>query len=272
MDHVMNDHCGRLEPAATAAGLDSAASGPPSRPTDEAASLAALWTELLRGFCRIERTEFTPQTCSVVVTRGHHAAGDERAPLPARDIEILERSLLEGVRKSVAADFGLCPSSVAEILRRCFAFMGLSCWPSRIPLLLVMAAHAKSASPSPRTEKLVLTQNQQFLRQSISVARPDNALSARLSPAEFAVTRLLIEGRSYVEAARMRQTSKRTVANQLASAFHRLGISGRAELLCLLAQQKLASWQAPPASYGSFALSLTGRASGFALDTAARGR
>lgn len=271
MDHVMSDHCGRPGLAGTVAGLESAASGPPSRPADEAASLAALWTELLSGFCRFEHMEFTQQTCSVVVTRGHRASGDERSPLPARDIQILERSLLEGVRKSVAADFGLCPSSVAEILRRCFAFMGLSCWPSRIPLLLVMAAHAKAAAPSSRTEKLVLTQNGQFLRQSISVTRPDNQLKSCLSPAEFEVTRLLIEGRSYVEVARLRKTSKRTVANQLASAFHRLGISGRAELLCLLAQQKVASWQPPPASTRPFALS-PALAPGFGFATGGPGR
>ena len=262
MDHVMSDY--GPGPAVTVAGLATAASGP-GRPADEASSLSALWTELVSGFCRIEQAEFTPQTCSVIVTRGHRSAGDERAPLPARDIQILERSLLEGVRKSVAADFGLCPSSVAEILRRCFVFMGLSCWPSRIPLLIVMAAHAKSMSPSPRAEKLVLAQNQQFLRQSISATRPDNELSASLSPAEFAVIRLLIEGRSYVEIARLRQTSRRTVANQLASAFHRLHISGRAELLCLLAKQKGESWQAPPPSTRSFKHASAEPAPGFAL-------
>ena len=273
MDHVTSDDHRRPGPVVPAIGLDSAPSGPPTRPTDEAASLAALWTELLSGLCRIEHAEFTPQTCSLVVTRGHRVAGDERAPLPARDIRILERSLLEGVRKSVAADFGLCPSSVAEILRRCFAFMGLSCWPSRIPLLLVMAAHAKAASSTPRAEKLLLSQNQQFLRQSISATRPDNELSAWLSPAEFAVIRLLIEGRSYVEVARMRQTSRRTVANQLASAFHRLGISGRAELLCLLAKRKVASWHPPAASNRAFALSpAAGVAPSFALVTGAPGR
>ncbi|MET0789996.1 MAG: helix-turn-helix transcriptional regulator [Polyangiaceae bacterium] len=269
MDHVMSDY-GPLS-AVTVPGLDTGASGPPPRPPDEAPTLSALWTELVSGYCRVEQVEFTAQTCGVVVTRGHRSQGDERAPLPARDIEILERSLLEGVRKSVAADFGLCPSSVAEILRRCFAFMGLSCWPSRIPLLLVMAAHAKSVSAPARAEKVV-HQNQQFPRQSISAARPDNELSSWLSPAEFAVTRLLIEGRSYAEVARLRQTSKRTVANQLASAFHRLRISGRAELLCLLAKQKLASWQVPSAVPRTFTLAPAGRAASFTLVAGAQAR
>lgn len=239
MDHVTNDH------GATSAAASTDRTVGPSlqRPADEAASLSALWTELVSGFCRVEQTEFTPQACSIVVSRGHRLAPSERPPLPLRDTEILERSLIEGVRKSVAADFGLCPSSIAEILRRCFVFMGLSCWPSRIPLVIVMAAHAKQAPDAQRGAKLILAQNQQFLRQTISAVRPDNDLSVWLSPAEYAVTRLLIEGKSYEEMAALRQTSKRTVANQLAAAFHRLGISGRAELLCLLAQRKLVNWQ-----------------------------
>ena len=239
MDHVMNDYW--PTPAVAGPGLIGSAS---ARPLDEGASLSALWTELVSGLCKIEHTEFTQQTCTVVVTRAHRLSGSEGARLSIRDTEILERALLEGVRKSVAVDFGLCPSSIAEILRRCFVFMGLSCWPSRIPLLLVMAAHAKHAPDAQRGAKMLLAQNQQFLRQSISVARPDNELSEWLSPAEYAVTRLLIEGKSYQEMAKLRETSKRTVANQLASAFHRLGISGRAELLCLLAKRKLGAAQA----------------------------
>ena len=250
MDHVMND-CWQA-PAVAGPGLIGSAS---TRPLDEGASLSALWTELVSGLCKIEHTEFTQHTCTVVVTREHRVSGAQGARLTTRDTEILERALLEGVRKSVAVDFGLCPSSIAEILRRCFVFMGLSCWPSRIPLLLVMAAHAKHAPDSQRSAKLILAQNQHFLRQSISVARPDNELAEWLSPAEYAVTRLLIEGKSYQEMAKLRATSKRTVANQLASAFHRLGISGRAELMCLLAKRKLGSEPAP--THPAPALALT---------------
>jgi DNA-binding CsgD family transcriptional regulator len=69
-----------------------------------------------------------------------------------------------------------------------------------------------------------------------------------VSPAEYAVIRLLIEGKSYDEMADLRRTSKRTVANQLASAFHRIGVSGRAELLCMLAKRQVAHWQLRPVS------------------------
>ncbi len=110
----------------------------------EAVDLSALWTELVSGSCKIEETLFTQQSCALVVTRGHRSAGKGGA-LSRRHAEILERSLIEGARKSVAIDLGLCPSSVAEILKQGFGFMGLSCWPSRIPLLLVLAAHAQRA-------------------------------------------------------------------------------------------------------------------------------
>ena len=265
MDQVMSDCV--VTPAVVVTGLGSSAPRP-----NEAASLSALWTELVSGFCKIEGGAFTAQTCSLLVTRGHRAASAERERLPLRDIEIMERSLIEGVRKSVAVDFGLCPSSVAEILRRCLVFMGLSCWPSRIPLLLVMAVHAKRGFESNRAAKLILAQNQQFSRQTISAVRPDNELESWLSPAEYAVTRLLIEGKSYAELANLRGTSKRTVANQLASAFHRLHISGRAELLCLLAKRQLATWQqAVPPERVAAAVALD-VASGFARVAGDRGR
>jgi DNA-binding CsgD family transcriptional regulator len=208
----------------------------------EAVDLSALWMELVSGSCKIEETLFTEQSCALVVTRGHRSAGRVRA-LSRRHAEILERSLIEGARKSVAIDLGLCPSSVAEILKQGFGFMGLSCWPSRIPLLLVLAAHAQRARELDRPAAARLAENQRALRQTISVSRPDNDLGARLTPAEFAVTRLLVEGKSYAQMALLRQTSARTVANQLAAAFHRLGVSGRAELMCMLAARKVAAWR-----------------------------
>ena len=265
MDQVMSDCV--LTPAVAVTGLESSVPRP-----NQAASLSALWTELVSGFCKIEGSEFTEQTCSLVVTRGHRGTNAGAGRLPLRDIQVLERSLIEGVRKSVAVDFGLCPSSVAEILRRCFVFMGLSCWPSRIPLLLVMAVHAKRGLESNRAAKLILAQNLQFSRQTISAVRPDNELSSWLSPAEYAVTRLLIEGKSYAEMAALRGTSKRTVANQLASAFHRLRISGRAELLCLLAQRQLAHWQQAAAPERLVAVAIAHESSGFARVAGGRAR
>jgi len=213
--------------------------------------------ELVSGRCKVEDSRFTEQTSELIVTRGHRLKGGV-ARLSKRHTEILERSLLGGARKSVAIDLGLCPSSVAEILKEGFTFMGLSCWPSRIPLLLVLAVHARRARELESRASWLVADNQRYLRQTFSVTRPDADLSGRLTPAEFAVTRLLVEGKSYAEMARLRRTSSRTVANQLAAAFRRLGVSGRSELLCLLAARKVAFWRIP---------TVIGRASRDSLDT-----
>jgi DNA-binding CsgD family transcriptional regulator len=211
---------------------------------DEAASLSALWTELVNGLCKIEDCVFSEQSCALRVSRDHRSGTSGVTRLSKRHADILERSLMEGARKSLAIDLGLCPSSVAEILKQGFSFMGLSCWPSRIPLLLVMAAHAKRFPEWDRSAALIVADNQRLKRQTIRFSRPDRVLSTRLSPAEYAVACLLVEGKSYAEMALLRQTSVRTVANQLAAAFHRFGISGRAELLCLLAKCRTETWRA----------------------------
>jgi len=55
-------------------------------------------------------------------------------------------------------------------------------------------------------------------------------LPATLTAAERGVLELLLRGRSNSEIAAARGTSARTVANQVASIFRKLGVSSRAEL------------------------------------------
>jgi DNA-binding CsgD family transcriptional regulator len=67
---------------------------------------------------------------------------------------------------------------------------------------------------------------------SVPVAMP--SWPRALTPAELEVTRLLFEGRSNAEIADARGTAQRTVANQIARIFEKLGVSSRAELLASL--------------------------------------
>jgi DNA-binding CsgD family transcriptional regulator len=53
----------------------------------------------------------------------------------------------------------------------------------------------------------------------------------QLTEAEHAVAILAIDGRSSAEIASIRVTSVRTVANQLASIYRRLGVKSRRELV-----------------------------------------
>ena len=55
--------------------------------------------------------------------------------------------------------------------------------------------------------------------------------AAELTAAEREVVGHILEGRSNAEIARLRGTSVRTVANQVASLFRKLGVSSRAELV-----------------------------------------
>jgi len=64
-----------------------------------------------------------------------------------------------------------------------------------------------------------------------SAPRPERSLGHLLTRSEQEVLRLLIEGKAYQEVAALRRTSQRTVANQVASAFRKLNVSGRIDLL-----------------------------------------
>jgi DNA-binding CsgD family transcriptional regulator len=201
----------------------------------ERVELAALWDELIAGTCKIESWSHAEDSWAMVISRRPKPSGPSAALRP-RDIEILERALLSGGRKQIAAEAGLSCSSIAVIMQSCFQFMGLSCLPSRIPGLLVAAAHARHHQGTKFQSCLSSRTAPAFSQHTISVPRPDADLAAWLAPAEHAVIHLLIEGMTYAEIARARQTSVRTVANQVASGFRRLDVSGRAELLCLLAR------------------------------------
>jgi DNA-binding CsgD family transcriptional regulator len=208
----------------------------------ERSELAALWDELIAGTTKIESWSHAEASWSMVVSR--HPAGPSAA-LRRRDVEILEHTLLSGVRKHVAVEAGLSCSSIAVIMQSCFQYMGLSCLPSRIPGLVVAAAHARHHPATKFHTATRLRATGATEQRTITVRRPDVTLAAWLAPAEHAVINLLIEGMSYAEIAQARNTSVRTVANQVASGFRRLDVSGRAELLCLLARWGLDAPQPP---------------------------
>jgi DNA-binding CsgD family transcriptional regulator len=204
----------------------------------ERIELAALWDELVAGTSKVESWTHGADSWSVVVVKVARPPRPSEMPR-ARDLEILEHALLCGVRKLVAVQVGLSCSSIAVIMQSCFQFMGLYCLPSRIPGLVVAAAHAHHHRGRNIQAKLRSTTSDYFSRHTVSVARPEGVLAPWLAPAELAVISLLIEGQTYAEIAQARQTSVRTVANQVASGFRRLSVSGRAELLCLLARWSL---------------------------------
>jgi len=193
-------------------------------------SLALLWRELVHGICYVVDDFFTEDRCYVVLAEADGPA----VPLEGRRLAILEAVLCGYGQKSVAIDLDLAPSTIALNARLGLKYLGLSCKPSRVHPLLMVAAKAGSRSDGTLAATVSrMAVGEQQLRV-VALPRPDRRLFKVLPPAELAVIRLLIEGYCYEEMARLRGTATRTVANQITAVFRRMRVSGRSELLSRL--------------------------------------
>jgi DNA-binding NarL/FixJ family response regulator len=93
-----------------------------------------------------------------------------------------------------------------------------------------MSAHG--ASREALRADVLLRPNGEFLVLSIPLPRPPEA--ARLTPAERQVLDLLLRGRSNAAIAGRLGRATRTVANQVAAIFQKLGVNSRGELAAVL--------------------------------------
>ena len=73
-------------------------------------------------------------------------------------------------------------------------------------------------------------QGEKFIVVSVATAPRDEDFPKTLAPAEREVMSLVLQGLSNAAIARRRSTSARTVANQIASIFRKLGVGSRNEL------------------------------------------
>jgi len=150
-------------------------------------------------------------------------------PLSARNRQLLERVLLGVERKVLCFELGISPSTVAQVLKQGLADMGLTCSPARVPPLLAVLLHAaRSATSVPLSLAHFEHDGRSLL--ALSGELESDAWRA-LAPAVRAVLRERLVGKSHADIASARHTSPRTVANQMACATHRLGVSGRFDLL-----------------------------------------
>jgi len=195
--------------------------------------IAILWADLIAARCRIADCFYTESSCFIALAPVPPATRLDRR-LSRRKLDVLERVLLRGGQKPVAAELGLAPSTVAIIAGNCLRAMGLDHGASRAPLPITLSIHAIHEQTELRDARLSQITHGGTTYTIMSTPRPEHCLASELSNAEYAVTRLLVEGQSHAEIAAQRKTSVRTVANQLAAAFHKLGVSGRCELVCKL--------------------------------------
>lgn len=208
----------------------------PQRPgfdigTEQASShakVAQLWRGLLRGSTRIvdQRSDATHHYLELVPSLG--------APLVPRELRLWLPTLQGNLQKAVAVDEKRAVSTVASAATHCLSSIGLRCTAKETPMLLVMMAHIGESSGVATADAC---HSLRFARSILLRARrPDSLLPPTLSPSEMDVVRLRIDGLSHAKIAASRSRSVRTIANQLASVYSKLGVSSRAELLGMLAR------------------------------------
>ncbi len=191
----------------------------------EPADCREIWQDLVNGRCKIVASFATLERAYLAVARTE----TRRARVTGRSLEILERVLIGTSAKVVAIELGLAHSTISGSLRHSLETLGLTDPPSRVPLglaMLVRAARDQDAGG--------MQQNRGLICHGVAcdiLSAPLRSLEPLLSPAVRDVAYLHAQGNSHAQIAARRRTSERTVANQLAKAFHRLGISGRAGLL-----------------------------------------
>lgn len=198
----------------------------------ESFELSQLWFELCSGRMRLRETFATEQRYYAVIDpirAGHRTA------IPARSLEILTRVLLGECQKVIAVDLALARSSVTTNMQAGLRTMGVCCKGYRAPVLLTMAAFSaqRPGGAWGRRSQLMAGEPEERV-DVVSVGRPDLDFPVPLSNAERAVIQALTSGLSHSEISILRATSPRTVANQIAAAFRKLGVSGRGELLTQL--------------------------------------
>lgn len=196
--------------------------------------LGKFWQELCRGTWLFCDTFSTEERCYALL----RPTTDRPAlPLNPRQLQRMESVLLGTPPKVVAMESGRSLSSVTMGMQECLRRMGLNNRSAQASVLLTMAAralHRPEAAPQLGRESEVQVDGVAY--RVVSALRPDLQFPVPLSLAEAAVVRSLVAGDSYAEISGQRATSPRTVANQLATAFRKLGVSGRRAALARLIQ------------------------------------
>ncbi|HTQ04515.1 MAG TPA: helix-turn-helix transcriptional regulator [Polyangiaceae bacterium] len=200
--------------------------------------LAELWNRLSAGSWRV-RDVFSTGDRLFAVTEQNERTPRRRG---TRGAAMTEQVLLGQSAKSVAIERRVSDSAVALAIKVHLGMMGLRCRVRGVPHIVVMAARA-ARMPGARQVRgrIALVPNAERISWVVSVVCPDLSLLDALSAAERSVLLQLLEGKSYVQIAGARQTSTRTVANQVGTAFRKLGVSGHGQTLDRLMSRTLST-------------------------------
>jgi DNA-binding CsgD family transcriptional regulator len=207
---------------------------------------AELWQGLALGRWKIEAHQARETHCELSL---RSVPTEHAEPLAAEDFSIFERVLVGDYQKVIAIEREVSYSTVSTTLAKCSQGLGLKCKMRGVPLLLVLAAQAR------RQPKLNLAFGHLESSRLFLALRPDATLKDRLTPIEYEIARLVIEGKSHAEISQARRTTPRTIANQIGSLFGKLRVKGRFELIAAA----LANWSSAAPHYLDVSKEIEGR-------------
>ncbi len=190
------------------------------------------WHSLKSGSLQVIHAFATPERYYLVL--GERAGGGDAAIADDMAATVTERWLRGTPQKVLAIEADLNPSTISHFLQRGLRRLGISCRPTQVPVVVGMLAAAAAGIPPVDPGRSARLEYRARECLVLGVARPEALLSRYVSPAEYVTLRMLAEGSTYAQIAGSRRVAPRTVANQVASGFRRLGVSGRLELQQLL--------------------------------------
>jgi len=200
-------------------------SGSRVRETD----LSLIWQLLGEGKLFLRETHCEAGRCFATLE-----ARPTGKPIRPHQLAVLERVFEGEGQKTLASERGVSVATIACYCTQAMTAMMPTQWVSRAPIIAVMAALSARGAPAGRARYERQIDDQRYL---ISVEIPGQSFRDRLSCSEWEVAQLSIEGESHTGVAKARGTSVRTVANQLASVFGKLRVSGRSELRALAVRE-----------------------------------
>jgi DNA-binding CsgD family transcriptional regulator len=204
--------------------------------------LRQLWDGLLAGRLLLLDAHYAGERALATIVQVERTSAGGISP---EDAWIVGRALRGERPKSLAWELGVVPSRIATRCTNVLVAIGQQRQLPHTSIVLVAAAHAASGLPvgRARVDGASVDGNGHWV---VSIDNPAQSLREHLSPSEYEVARLAVEGKTYAAIALARQTSARTVANQLASTFRKLRVSGRCELRARAVRDHALSREAPP--------------------------
>ncbi|HEX7670617.1 MAG TPA: helix-turn-helix transcriptional regulator, partial [Polyangiaceae bacterium] len=186
------------------------------------------------GSIRLLEMQREGTTCKVTLRRKPQPVG---GLLSLRERSVVRRLALGQCQKLVAYEFGLAHTTVSSHLRGALDKLGLARWEHAVLLAAVFEAH-ETRGLRVRVEQDVrpgATEGQGQTDTTIIVeCELAHGSLLLLTEAERDVALLVVDGCANSEVGRRRRCSARTVANQISSAFRKLRVHGRCELIRLL--------------------------------------